>query len=215
MGMNVTLPPQARGQPVEEVIPVQTDSIAEKEHVDQVLTPEKIFHEYAPRVYNLARRLLGNAADAEDVTQDVFLQVVRKLPTFRGEAAFSTWLYRVAVNAALAYRRKRALRETARLPEPLEDFREDGNHRAPVRSWMKEPSQQALDRETHQRIEEAIAGLPEIYRDVYVLGDVEELPNAEIAEILGLSVAAVKSRLHRARLLMRKALAPYFEEQTA
>jgi RNA polymerase sigma-70 factor (ECF subfamily) len=178
-------------------------------------TPEEIVQEYAPRVYGLARRLLGNAADAEDVTQDVFLQVVRKLPTFRGDAAFSTWLYRVTVNAALAYRRKRALREAAPLPEPLGDFGADGNHRAPVRRWMSRPNHQALDREAHQVIEEAIAGLPESYRDVYVLADVEELPNDEIAEMLGLSVAAVKSRLHRARLLMRKVLAPYFEEQAA
>jgi len=178
-------------------------------------TPEKLFDEYAPRVYHLARRLLGNATDAEDVTQDVFLQVIRKLPTFRGEAAFSTWLYRITVNAALAYRRKRALGEAAPLPELPEDFREDGNHRGPVRPWMSRPNHQALEREAHQLIEEAIAGLPESYRDVYVLADVEELPNAEIAGMLGLSVAAVKSRLHRARLLMRKALAPYFEEQVA
>src|SRR3954453_17128380 len=72
------------------------------------LTPERVFHEYLPRVYNLARRMLGNDADAEDVTQDVLLQVVRKLHTFRGDAAFSTWLHRVTVNAALAHRRKRA-----------------------------------------------------------------------------------------------------------
>jgi RNA polymerase sigma-70 factor (ECF subfamily) len=186
-----------------------------RDQADRPPTPEEAFEEYAPRVYHLARRLLGNAADAEDVTQDVFLQVVRKLPSFRGEAAFSTWLYRVTVNAALAYRRKRALRETGPLPEPLEDFSEDGNHRAPVRRWMSRPNHLALDREAHQIIEKAIAGLPEIYRDVYVLADVEELPKAEIANMLGLSVAAVKSRLHRGRLLMRKALAPYFEEQVA
>jgi RNA polymerase sigma-70 factor (ECF subfamily) len=180
-----------------------------------VLTPEKIFHEYAPRVYHLARRLLSNAADAEDVTQDVFVQVLRKLPTFRGEAAFSTWLYRVTVNAALAYRRKRAMRQMARLPESLEDFSEDSRHRAPVRSWMKEPSQEALDQETHRQIEGALAGLPEIYRAVDVLADVDELSAPEIAVLLGLTVAAVKSRLHRARLLMRTALAPYFEEQAA
>lgn len=179
------------------------------------LTPEAVFRDYAPRVYHLARRLLGNATDAEDVTQDVFLQVVRKLPTFRGEATFPTWLYRVTVNAALAYRRKRALREMKSLPEPLADFGEDGKHRAPVRPWVSRPDHEVLDREAHQIIEDAISGLPEIYRDVYVLADVEELPNAEIAEMLGLSTAAVKSRLHRARLLMRKALAPYFEEKVA
>src|SRR5436853_5503677 len=74
------------------------------------LTAERVFRDYAPRVYNLARRMLGNDADAEDVTQDVLVQVVRKLDTFRGESAFPTWLHRVTVNAALAHRRKRATR---------------------------------------------------------------------------------------------------------
>lgn len=182
---------------------------------DRQPTVEKVFEEFAPRVYHLARRLLGNAADAEEITQDVFVQVLKKIDTFRGEAALWSWLYRVTVNTALAYRRKRALRETQPLPEPPSDFREDGNHHDAVRRWVKMPDQQALDKECHQIIEVAIAGLPESYRDVYVLADVEELPSADIGEMLGLSVGAVKSRLHRARLLMRKALAPYFEEQAA
>lgn len=84
-----------------------------------VPTPRQVFDEYAPRIYHLARRMLGNEADAHDVTQEVFLQVMRKLPTFRGEAAFPTWLYRVAVNAALAFRRKRAVREEHRIHDPL------------------------------------------------------------------------------------------------
>src|SRR5437773_4553350 len=78
------------------------------------LTPDQVFRDYAPRVYNLARRMLGNDADAEDVTQDVLLQVVRKLDTFRGESAFPTWLHRVTVNAALAHRRKLATRRADR-----------------------------------------------------------------------------------------------------
>lgn len=176
---------------------------------------DQLLHDYGPRIFNLARRLLGNDADAEDVTQDVFLQVMRKLGTFRGDAAFSTWLYRIAINAALSYRRKRAIREEHRISDPLEDFREDGTHLMPVRHWIREPEQIAQDHETHRLIDDAIARLPESYRDVYVLADVEELPNDEVAEALGLSVPAVKSRLHRARLLLRKALAPYFEEQAA
>jgi RNA polymerase sigma-70 factor (ECF subfamily) len=176
------------------------------------LTPEQVFLDYAPRIYNLARRMLGSDADAEDVTQDVLLQVVRKLDTFRGESAFPTWLHRITVNAALAHRRKRAVRQQHQTPDPLEHILENGHHLAPVRAWAVEPSQQALDRETHELIERAIAELPEIYRDVYVLADVEGLPNAEIAGMLGLSLAAVKSRLHRGRLLMRNALAPHFEE---
>src|SRR5437762_5808237 len=99
------------------------------------LTPEQVFREYSPRVYNLARRMLGNDADAEDVTQDVLLQVVRKLDTFRGEAALPTWLHRVTVNAALAHRRKRAAREEHRLRDPLDYFVDEGAHPAPVRKW--------------------------------------------------------------------------------
>ena len=179
------------------------------------LTPERVFRDYAPRVYSLARRMLNSDADAEDVTQDVLLQVVRKLGTFRGESAFPTWLHRVTVNAALAYRQKRAHREEHRVYDPLENFLEDHHHAGPVRRWSTNPEEAALDHETQQLIERAIAELPEVYRDVFVLADVEGLPNAEIGEILGLSVAAVKSRLHRARLVMRDALAPHFEEVPA
>jgi RNA polymerase sigma-70 factor (ECF subfamily) len=179
------------------------------------LTPEQVFNEYAPRVYSLARRMLGNDADAEDVTQDVLLQVVRKLDTFRGESDFATWLHRVTVNAALAHRGKRARRQEHEVPDPLDNFLEDGHHGAAVKPWSVAPDQRALDQETHRLIEDAIARLPEIYRDVYVLADVEGLNNPEVADILGLSVAAVKSRLHRARLLMRSALARHFEEVPA
>lgn len=180
------------------------------------MTPEQVFRDFAPRVYTLARRLLGNEADAEDVTQKVFVQVLRKLATFRGEAAFPTWLHRVTVNAALAFRRKRALREDHRVPyDSLADFREDGSHRAPVRRWALPPDLLAVEHETHQLIEASIDQLPELYRDVYMLADVEEVSKPEIAEILGLTVAAVKSRLHRARLLMRNSLAPHFEEKEA
>jgi len=180
---------------------------------DTVLTPERVFREFAPRVYHLARRMLGNDADAEDVTQDVLLQVVRKLDTFRGESAFPTWLHRVTVNAALAHRRKRANRDEGRVFDPLEHFDADGLHGAPVKRWSVRPDQPALDRERRQLIEDAIKQLPEMYRDVYLLADVEQLPNAEIADILNMSVAAVKSRLHRARLMMRDLLAPHFEEK--
>jgi RNA polymerase sigma-70 factor (ECF subfamily) len=171
-----------------------------------------VFREHAPRIYNLARRMLGSDSDAEDVTQDVLLQVVRNLANFRGEAALPTWLHRVTVNAALNHRRKRAVREGRQAHEPVETFVEQEHDQAPAGRWSVAPEEAALTQETHQVIEEAIAQLPEMYRDIFVLADVESLPNAEIADLLGLSVSAVKSRLHRARLMMRKALAPYFEE---
>jgi RNA polymerase sigma-70 factor (ECF subfamily) len=179
------------------------------------LTADRVFRDYAPRVYNLARRMLGNDADAEDVTQDVLLQVVRKLDTFRGEAAFPTWLHRVTVNAALAHRRKRASRQAHQSGQSLDAVLEDGHghpHPGSLRPWSVSPDQPVLDAETHEVIERAIGDLPDAYRDVYLLADVEGLPNQEIADMLKLSVPAVKSRLHRARLMMRDALAPHFEE---
>lgn len=175
-------------------------------------TPEQVFRDYAPRVYNIARRMLGNDADAEDVTQDVLLQVVRKLHTFRGESSLPTWLHRVTVNAALAHRARRARRAEHETHDPLQFFAEDGHHAHPVRPWSVAPEAALEDRETRELIERAIDKLPEPYRDVYVLADVEGLPNAEIGTILKLSLPAVKSRLHRSRLMMRHALAPHFEE---
>src|ERR1700689_3252043 len=132
------------------------------------LTPERVFREFAPRIYHLARRMLGNDADAEDVTQDVLLQVVRKLDTFRGESNVFTWLHRLTVNAALALRAKRARQQQHETHDPLEMFLEDGHHGKAVRPWSISPEQQALDMERAQIIEKAISRLPEIYRDVYV-----------------------------------------------
>jgi len=188
-------------------------------------TPEYVFREYAPRIYNIARRLLGNDADAEDVTQDVLLQVVRKLHTFRGDAQLPTWLHRVTVNAALAHREKRANRQKRETStgneEALEAAAMDGEDaaggsvRLPRPGGSSTPDELALEAEQRRVIERAIGRLPEQFRDVYVLADVEGLPNAEIGDMLGLSVAAVKSRLHRARLRMRDLLAPHFEEAVA
>lgn len=181
------------------------------------LTPELVYREYAPRIYHLARRLLSNDADAEDVTQDVLLQVVRKLHTFRGESALPTWLHRVTVNAALAHRERRANRAKHEITSGGEDVFESRAAAEPsngVKLPRKpgDPSSLALAAEQRRLIDQAIAMLPEPFRDVYVLADVEGLPNADIADALGLSVPAVKSRLHRARLRMRDTLAPHFEE---
>lgn len=175
----------------------------------QAATAEDVFYSYAPRLYSVARRMLGNDADAEDVTQDVLLQVVRKLNTFRGESGLTTWLHRVTVNAALLHRRKQTRRREQSVRPPLEVLPQ-AERPSPTRSTSEDPEQRVLDRETQELIERAIARLPAIYRKVYVLADVEGLSNAEIGAILELAVPAVKSRLHRARLMMRQALTPHF-----
>jgi RNA polymerase sigma-70 factor (ECF subfamily) len=169
---------------------------------------EEIFHGHVPRLYSLARRMVGNEADAEDVIGDVLVIVLRKLDTFRGESALLTWLHRITVNAALAQRRKQGRRRRREVAAPPEGGAGGAASRF-AGPASEGPEQLALRREVQQLFEQAIAGLPELYRDVYVLADVEHLPSAEIAAMLGLGLAAVKSRLHRARGLMRQALASY------
>jgi RNA polymerase sigma-70 factor (ECF subfamily) len=171
-----------------------------------------VFRDHAARIYNLARRMLGHDADAEDITQEVLLQVVRKLDTFRYESEFSTWLHRVTVNAALAHRRKCARRSERQISEPMEYVLDEDARVSPLRLAPSRPEQRVLDQEIQALIEDAIDALPPLYRDVYVLADLEGLPNAEIGELLALGVPTVKSRLHRARLFMRETLAPHFEE---
>jgi RNA polymerase sigma-70 factor (ECF subfamily) len=175
-------------------------------------TVEEVFRLYAPRIYHLARRILGNETDAQDVTQDVMLQVLRKLDTFRGDSSFPTWLHRVTVNAALAHRRRKSSRHEQDAPETVEKSGDDTLVPGPPKPWSARPDEAMLNTEQREIVEKAIAELPEMYRDVFVLADVQQLSNAEIADILQLSVPAVKSRLHRARMMMRNRLAPYFEE---
>jgi len=178
------------------------------------LSLEKVCQDFAPRVFNVARRMVGSDLDAEDITQDVLLQIVRKLPTFRGESAFPTWLHRVTVNAALLHRRRQAIREGHGLGTSTIDFQkeEDSLDNSAHRSIT--PDALILGRETRQQIDKAIAALPEEYREVFLLSDVEGLPNGEIAERLEISLAAVKSRLHRARSMMRNNLASYFPDDS-
>jgi RNA polymerase sigma-70 factor (ECF subfamily) len=175
---------------------------------------EQIYWQYGSRVYALAMRMLGNEVDAEDITQEVLLQVVRRLDTFRGESSLPTWLYRVTVNAVLALRRKRATAKERFLGgaegEGTADFPETGRSRP-----TPAPESEVLGGELKDRLDAAIARLPETYRDPFILSDVEHFSNAEICDLLGLSLPAVKSRLHRARLMLRDALLPYMEERYA
>jgi RNA polymerase sigma-70 factor, ECF subfamily len=175
------------------------------------LTAEAVFHQYARRIYNLARRMLTSDADVKDVTQDVLVQVVRKLGTFRGESDLATWLHRVTVNAALVHRRKRAPQLARQAGTSVQHLEENGRPGGLSAPWGAGPDGQLIGRETRELIERAVRGLPEKYRDPFVLSDIEGLSNAEIGGLLGLSLPAVKSRLHRARLLLRDSLKPHFE----
>lgn len=126
-----------------------------------------------------------------------------------------TWLFRLAVRAAWRLRRRQASRAKHEVSGVRAEIHEAGLHRGMVRRWAVEPKEGVLQHEASEQVEQAIARLPEAYRVVFLLAQVEGLSGPETGSVLGLSVAAVKSRLHRARLRLRKELAPYFAEMAA
>jgi RNA polymerase sigma-70 factor (ECF subfamily) len=165
---------------------------------------EALVSRYQARLYRLACRLTDEG-DARDVVQEAFLAAYRGLPAFRGESRFSTWLYRIATNAALMHRRARARRRTESLEAFLPRFDADGFHAAePADLRAASRADEILDRK--RLAEKARAGLdrlPDIYRDAFVLRDLEEMTTGEVAEVLGIEAAAVRQRVHRARLMLR------------
>ncbi|MBI2205093.1 MAG: sigma-70 family RNA polymerase sigma factor [Candidatus Rokubacteria bacterium] len=170
---------------------------------------EELVDRYGGWIYRVAVRVVGDPRDAEEIAQDVLLTVARKIGTFKGEAAFSSWLYRIAANAAYErVRARRSARQEIALDAVLPAFDAEGRHIGPVVDWSRDLENPAVAAEMRAGLERAIAALPDEYRAVLVLRDVEGLPNEEVARALGLSVPAVKSRLHRARLFVRKELAP-------
>ena len=175
---------------------------------------EQLMEAYGDRVYRLAFGVTRNEADAQEVVQDVFLTVCRKHSTFEGRAALSTWIYRVAMNAALNKRRgKRAELETsldAELPTYLADGHREGPRPYLLADWSNTPEQELLSGESRAVLTRAIEGLPAHYRAVLLLRDVEGLSNEETAALVGESVSSVKSRLHRARMAIREQLTRHF-----
>jgi len=171
---------------------------------------ETLMTRYSARVYRLAYGITRNAADAEEVVQDVFLQIVNKGGGFEGRAALSSWIYRITTNVSLNKRRGKHRELETSLDELLPTYLPDG-HRAGERAflvadWSGTPESELLSGESRRILEAAIDRLPEHYRAVLVLKDVEELSSDEVAEIVGDSVAAVKTRLHRARMALREQL---------
>ena len=168
---------------------------------------EHLITTYGDRAYRLAIRITGNSQDAEEVVQDAFWTVVRKIETFRGEAAFGSWLYRIVANSAYQkIRGRRGRPSDLSLDEVLPFFDEDGRHVAPSADWSVRADDESLRPELRIALTSALDELPADYRIVVVLRDVEGLSHLEIAEALGISVPNVKSRVHRARLFLRKRL---------
>lgn len=174
------------------------------------LALETLMEHFQSRIYRLAYGITRNEADAEEVVQDVFLSLFRKIDSFEGRSGLGTWIYRVATNAALIKRRGKRAEVEVPLEEHLPTFREDG-HREGDRArlladWSQTPDEELLTLETREALNRAIAGLPDGYRVVLLLRDMEGVSNEAAAAVLGESVASVKSRLHRARMALREQL---------
>ena len=169
---------------------------------------EPLVRRHERRVFRVALAVLGNVEDAEDAMQEAFIKVFRRLEQFRGESRFTTWLTRIAVNEAL--QKRQARRDLV----PLDESREGGEKPLPQRfePWTADPEQLYGKQEVRRLVEAAIQALPPIYREVLVLRDVEEMSAEEAAEALGIKVPALKSRLLRARLMLRETLGASLEE---
>jgi len=172
---------------------------------------ETLVRQHERRVFRITVAILGNAEDAEEAMQDTFVKAFHHLDQFRRESRFTTWLTRIAVNEAL--QKRQARRNSLSLDEVSESEVKLFPHRS--QQWHDDPEKLYGKRELRVMVEDAIRSLPPIYRETFVLRDVEGFRAEEAAEILGLTLPAVKTRLLRARLLMREALAARLEETPA
>lgn len=174
---------------------------------------EGLVARHRSRVYGLALRMLNSPDDAAEVLQESFLSAYRNLPNFRGDAQFGSWVYRIAANHALMRLRHR--RVVNQVESPLEEpqFNDRGSLIDEV-SDFRDAEGEAMDKELRHAIEQAAANLGSEYREVFVLKDLEGLSYEEIAELTGSTVAAVKSRLHRARLSLRAAIDHFYAERS-
>ena len=174
---------------------------------------EELLGCHQQRVMRVVLSILKEPMDTEEVAQDVFLTVFGQVDHFRGVSSFSTCLHRVAVNAALMRRRKSKADRSVPLDDVMPSFDERGHLAVDIADWSQQAGDPVLAREAGEVIEAAVEKLDEMYRTVFALRDVQGFSTEETAEILELSVPAVKSRLHRARLFLRRELAEYFEKR--
>jgi RNA polymerase sigma-70 factor (ECF subfamily) len=176
---------------------------------------EALVNRYERAVYNLARRIVEDPTDAEDVTQETFLNVLENLERFREEASFRTWLFRIATHAAFKVLRERSRKPTVSLEAMLEASEDEEQVPRPefIADWRDDPQRLLEQQETRRILEEALHQLDEKYRLVFLLRDVEGLSVRETAEVLGLTESNVKVRLLRARLQLRESLTRAFGDE--
>ncbi|HSE93856.1 MAG TPA: sigma-70 family RNA polymerase sigma factor [Methylomirabilota bacterium] len=176
---------------------------------------EQLVERYGDRVYRLAVRITGSNEDAEEVVQDALWTAARKIQTFKGDSAFGSWLYRVTANTAyMKLRSRRSRQREIALDDVLPALDDGGLHFEPMDDWSLRVDERALQGELRQVLERSIGELPADYRTALVMHDIEGLSNPDIAAALSISLPAVKSRVHRSRLFLRKRLSEYLGPKT-
>ena len=174
---------------------------------------ESLVERHEEKVYGLALRMTRSEADAAEIAQDTFLSAYQHLSEFRGEAAFGSWVHKIAANNALMRLRRQRILDVVSDDLAAPEFTERGSLAEPPETdWSRRADDKILDDELGRAIQEATDTLPEGYREVFLLKDVEGLSYEEISEMLGISIPAVKSRLHRARLALREAIDAFYKE---
>lgn len=173
---------------------------------------ERLATLFQKKIYALSFNLTRNAMDSEDVTQEVLLTLFKKIHTFQGKSAFSSWVYRITLNATYMKLRSRKKDQSISIEELLPSFNGSGFQQEKIQDWSENTESLLFDNETRETIQKAVDLLPDKEKVVFLLRDVEGLSTEKVSEILELTIPAVKSRLHRARLFLRKKLASYFEE---
>jgi RNA polymerase sigma-70 factor (ECF subfamily) len=176
----------------------ETQLIARAQQGDEAAF-QALFHTHKRRVYSLCLRMTGDTAEAEDLAQEAFLQLFRKISTFRGESAFTTWLHRLVVNVVLMHLRRKGLQQVS-----LDEV--DSTQEEPVKRDYGDDDRRLIGSIDRVSLDRAIATLPQGYRTVFVLHDVEGYEHNEIAQIMDCSIGNSKSQLHKARLKLREHL---------
>jgi RNA polymerase sigma-70 factor (ECF subfamily) len=194
---------------------MEDEALVARARAKDVAAFEELVERYEDKLYRLAMRFVRNETDAQEILQEAFLSAWKNLPSFEGRAQFGSWMYRVTVNAALMLLRSRNRHpevdvdeiEPTALSEAVDQASQvTGN----LGDWSQRPDNQLQSEELRKHIQAAVDALPAGLRTVFLLRDVEELSTEDTAEMLGLSVPAVKTRLHRARLTLREAIGRYF-----
>lgn len=170
---------------------------------------------YGGRMLAVARRMLGSEEDAQDAVQEAFLSALKAIGQFEQQSRLGTWLHRIVVNAALMKLRSRRRKPEALIDDLLPKFLDDGHQAQPAVDWQDTADVALMKSESRALVRQCIQQLPEIYRTVLILRDIEELDTEESAQMLGVTVAVVKTRLHRARLALRTLLDQHFRGDNA